>query len=285
MFVLGRMVCQRGTVLRYSLQAILLIIFIVFFGQQAVVRYMEKKTYVLSDIRPSSGIQTPSLTICPQNKVTGNAWKNVTKIQALNRQLNQQINSFANISILCHGNYTKCIEEETYSLSDVVVEFRRGSNKDKDPSKTKSKDIKSESSWQESLSHYGRCFTFDSDDISGTDYSKDELLFYLNATIDYTIYIHDPNFVDLKLLNPLSVPSVHIELKSEQSKGILYTIALTEVTELSVPQDPCNKDPGYNFQVTRHLLLFICNLFLPLAPANISRCASGTASPLKLSVN
>ena len=244
MIILGRMVFQRGPLLRYSLQAILLIIFIVFFGQQAVVRYMEKKTYVLSDVRPSSGIQTPSLTICPQNNVTGNAWKNVNKIQPLNSKLNQ-ISSFVDIAIVCQGNLTQCVEEETYSLSDVVVDFFQGTGKE-------SKDIKSKSSWHESYSHYGRCFTFGYDDIIGTDPIKDELLFYLNATIDYTIYVHDPNYVDLRFFNPLSVPSLHIELKSEKSNGLFYTIALTEVTELSVPQDPCNEDLEYNFQVSCH---------------------------------
>ena len=33
------------------------------------------------------------------------------------------------------------------------------------------------------------------------------------------------NYVDLKLLNPLSVPSAHIVLKSEESSGLFYTIA------------------------------------------------------------
>ena len=212
MFALGRMVCQAGALLRYSLQVILLIIFIMFFGQPAVMRYMEKKTYVLSDIRPSSGIQTPSLTICPQNKVTGNAWKN------------ENNGSFVDLSKLCQNNYTKCIEEETYGLSEMVVNVCQGSN-------CTSKYLKKKSSWQESFNHYGRCFTFDFDYISGTDPIKDELLFYLNATIDYTVYIHDPNYVDIQFLNPLSVPSVRIGLKSEESSGLFYTIALTEVTE------------------------------------------------------
>ena len=261
------MVYQRGPLLRGSLQAILLTLFLLFFGQPAIERYLERKTYVLSDVRPSSGIQSPSLTICPQDKVTGNAWKNGDKIQALKNKPNH--NSFVNITEVCKGNYTKCVEEETYGLSEIVVKVRKGSG-------IESRDIEHEINWQESFSFYGRCFTFDYDHISGTNAFKDELLFYLNSTIDYTINVHDPNYIDLRFFNPLSVPSVQIGLKSEASKGIFYTIALTEVAELSVPQDPCDGDSGYSFQVTGH------RLFVPLAP---SRRVSGIASPHKLAVN
>lgn len=246
MFEQSSMVCQRGPFLRFCLQALLLTLFLVFFGQPAIVRYMERKTYVLSDVRPSSGIQTPSITICPQHKVSGNAWKNVHRIQVLKSKSSH--NLFVNISEVCKRNYTKCVEEETYSLSEIVVNVHQGSGPE-------SKDLENKIYWQESFSHYGRCFTFNYDHISGTDAIKEELLFYLNPTIDYTIYGHDPNYVDLKFFNPLSVPSVQIELKSELSKGIFFTIALTEVTELSVPQDPCNGDSGYNFQVNCQICL------------------------------
>ena len=50
------------------------------------------------------------------------------------------------------------------------------------------------------------------------------------------------------VLNPLSLPYIIIDLETNSSYNQYHTMTLTEHRELDVPQDPCEEDPGYNFQ-------------------------------------
>ena len=62
--------------LRPSLQLVLLVIFLHFFGVPAVSRYQRREVMVVSSRRDTGGIQAPAVTIAAKNNGEGTGWEN-----------------------------------------------------------------------------------------------------------------------------------------------------------------------------------------------------------------
>ena len=93
-------------------------------------------------------------------------------------------------------------------------------------------------------------FTINVGGIIGPDYTKDQLFVELYRNNDkYDIFVHEPRFFTLNFI-PVAFPALFRTVVVNSKLGSLfYPVILTEVEELDLPQDPCNKDVKYNFQV------------------------------------
>ena len=92
-------------------------------------------------------------------------------------------------------------------------------------------------------------FTINVGDRIGPDYHKEQLFveLYRNNT-SYEVFIHDPRFFTMNWI-PVAFPRLYRAVVLEKHPSHFYSMILTEVEELNLPQDPCNEDETYNFQV------------------------------------
>ena len=81
-----------------------------------------------------------------------------------------------------------------------------------------------------------------------SNYDKDQIFIELPYTTNYEIFIHDPTFFTLNFI-PVAIPKVYRGILVNETKNYAYPMVMTEVQELDLPQDPCNMDKQYNFQV------------------------------------
>ena len=95
-----------------------------------------------------------------------------------------------------------------------------------------------------STSERAKYFTINVGDRIGPDYQKDELFVALNSYF-YEVFVHDPRFFTLNWI-PVAFPALS---RWNNFDSHYYSLLLTEVEELNLPQDPCNEDEKYNFQV------------------------------------
>ena len=91
-------------------------------------------------------------------------------------------------------------------------------------------------------------FTINVEDRIGPDYLKEQIFVELYPNHTYEVLVHDPKFFTTNLI-PVAFPTLFKTAVPEKHPSHFYTIILTEVEELNLPQDPCNKDEMYNFQV------------------------------------
>ena len=95
-----------------------------------------------------------------------------------------------------------------------------------------------------SISDRAKYFTINAGDRIGPDYQKDQLFVELNSYF-YEVFVHDPRFFTLNWI-PVAFPALYRTIAGNK---YYYSLLLTEVEELNLPQDPCNEDEKYNFQV------------------------------------
>ena len=79
------------------------------------------------------------------------------------------------------------------------------------------------------------------------DYTKDQLYVELLKNHDYEIFVHDPKFFVVNWI-PVAFPFVFQNIVDKKVSHF-NTMVMVEVEELDLPQDPCNPDEKYNFQV------------------------------------
>ena len=81
-----------------------------------------------------------------------------------------------------------------------------------------------------------------------SNYDKDQMFIELPYTTNYEILIHDPTFFTLNFI-PVAIPKLYRGTLVNETKNYAYPLVMSEVQELDLPQDPCNMDKRYNFQV------------------------------------
>ena len=91
-------------------------------------------------------------------------------------------------------------------------------------------------------------FTINIGDRIGPDYGKDQLFLELYHNNNFEVFVHDPRFFTLNYI-PVALPMLHCAASVNTTESHYYTMIATEVEELNLPQDPCNEDETYNFQV------------------------------------
>ena len=91
-------------------------------------------------------------------------------------------------------------------------------------------------------------FTINIGDRIGPDYSKDQLFLELYHKNNFGVFVHDPRFFTLNHI-PVALPTLQRTVRVNTTENVLYTMISTVVEELNLPQDPCDEDKKYNFQV------------------------------------
>ena len=98
-------------------------------------------------------------------------------------------------------------------------------------------------------------FTINIGDKIGPDYRKKQLFIEIFYNNNFDLFVHDPRFFTLNYI-PVAFPALQRTVVVNKSESHFYTMVLTEVYELDLTQDPCNKDEKYDFQVDHHVWLF-----------------------------
>jgi hypothetical protein len=80
---------------------------------------------------------------------------------------------------------------------------------------------------------------------------------FLNTSLTFIVFVHDPKFF-VYTYNPQAIPMTTWILPKSKTFMSLSLVE-TERTDLDLPEDPCQPDPAYNFQVRIHL---VCLLLL-----------------------
>ena len=197
------------------LQIILLAIFLHFFGQPAVEKFLKKDVMVVETKKDTDGIPLPAITI----------------------------SGLADPDVPCFSQNlsTRCIETNTLNLSESLEGILLGYGK-------KQKISLDENVVSEDFTSVwaGRQYTLELPLKIGPDYLEDQFILLLAQRIVH-IYIHDPGFFIVNS-NPVGPPAERIIFDVKANASNFYqSIGLTEMEELDVPADPCNDDHSYNF--------------------------------------
>ena len=99
------------------------------------------------------------------------------------------------------------------------------------------------------ISSRAKYFTINIGDIRiGPDYRKEQLFVELYRNNNFEVFVHDPTFFTLNF-NPVAFSVLSRLVLVNKSASHYYPMVMTEVKELDLPQDPCNEDEKYHFQV------------------------------------
>jgi hypothetical protein len=220
------------SILRIVMHLLLFAMFVYLFGYPSTVRYLNRKTHFLHERTDSSGFKAPSLTFCAQNMNSVKGWKN-EKENLENRCKRHE------------DNLKHCIDSGSFNRSEILKKAYKGY--------LSKESLQHESIWKEDFenSYNARCHTFRYEAMLTKDDRIDQIMFFLDNRYNYRIMIHDERYFWMSL-NPLGLPSVMISITKSFREDHYYRIICTDITELNVPQDPCEEDPHYNFQVRRN---------------------------------
>ena len=93
----------------------------------------------------------------------------------------------------------------------------------------------------------GRAYTLNIPYEVGPDDNSDQIFVVLEKYLSYRIFIHDPYFF-VASTNP-GLPMKFMKINAKTSPNYYYRLALTEVQELDIAEDPCNAKQDYSFKV------------------------------------
>ena len=177
---------------RWVFFSVLFVLFLYLFGYSSVTTYLAKGvTIEVSTEQHHDGNVFPALTLCGIDKTSGSGWKNGKPGKPVR------------VQNACNGKTVEqvedCIDEETYSLEEILVFFQPLDH----PVMWKS-DITSQ--------EFGKCHTLHYPFAVGTNPSKGSVSFFLNSTLKYIVFIHDPDYF-LPTGNPMAVPHVKLEFE------------------------------------------------------------------------
>jgi hypothetical protein len=212
---------------RATVQISLFCLFWFYFGRLSLDRFLAHRVMATTSTLPTatSGLRPPAVTVCARLAATEHSWRG-------------EAGGWRGLSYYCEDatNVTRCIEEKTFSLDEVVHVENKGRNRT----------LMDPSHWTEDFSRprNGRCNTLN---YGGnvTENKHDILLFFAkDDTKELDMYVHDPHFFLINL-NPMALSkSRH---KSEINKKTYNQISVVEHQLLNVPTDQCEAAPNYSF--------------------------------------
>ena len=162
-----------------------------------------------------------------------------------------------------HLKMEECVERNILNQSEVINDVFLGFKR---KSILGRKDLVLEGFANVIPESQAKFFTFNLRDRITPNWDEDQIFIELPYSTNFEIFIHDPTFFTLNYI-PVALPTLYLRVMVNQSESHYYTMVMTEVEELDVAQDPCNRDEKYNFQVKS---IFKCK-FLPKRPICISR--------------
>ena len=137
-----------------------------------------------------------------------------------------------------------CVKNDTIEKDEFWDSARLGFSAENSTSLV---DESSVSFWSEDLTapFLGRHFTL-KPPITLAITSDDFLVFQLNNSFDYLIWLHDEDFF-IPNQNPLGPSSKRWQVKTLNDGGLYHLITLTRQKKLNLDRQPCEEDPSYRF--------------------------------------
>ena len=200
---------------RLALQALLLAIFLHFFGIPAVRKFNRNEVMMVKTSKFTNGIRAPaiSVTLPP----FGNPYRCFDLTDSVE----------------------ECIKANTYNQSQTLNDVILGFIRQKSFSGVKNV-------FMEDYIGTTRLNTFKLNLTIGTDGSQDQLFLVLFPKHVYTIFIFDPKYY-LYSTNPVALPTIMTQFDTRTTLSQYYRLDMTEVNELNIPEDPCDAEPETNF--------------------------------------
>ena len=95
-------------------------------------------------------------------------------------------------------------------------------------------------------------FTINFGNRVGPNFMEEQIFIELHINNNYDIFVHDPKFFTLNYI-PTALPSLSRTIFLNKTVNHYYKMVMTEVEELDLTDDPCEKDEEYNFQVKAYI--------------------------------
>ena len=207
---------------RPSLQLILVVFFLHYFGLPALSRYQEQRVMVVTSKKLTDGIDAPAVTVCARHPQYKRGWKvDVSGKHEIIKHVCKDLNIY------------NCIDENTYAKKEIISDVLLGYSKKE--TLLNGQDIFIEDvTW----SPNGKCFTLNSMRKIGPDGKTDRLFFEIYTNLTYDFFIHDPKYFVLNV-NPVGMPSLRRKFSPKTLSSHYYRLAVAEVEKLDLPNDPC----------------------------------------------
>ena len=204
---------------RLVVQIVLLIVFLYFFGQPAITRFLKKEVVVVETLKQTDGIPSPAITIS-------------VPAQAKHH-------SCFDKNVLAED----CLENAYLKQSEIIKSVIVGVSPQKEVNLT-GQNIREDFTFTRA----GIYFTLSLPLKIGSNVLKDKLQIVLNTSLSYLLFIHDPKYF-LFNDNPTAIPGERRRLDTNEAnpKKWHYRLELVEVNKLNLPTAPCNDDPNYSF--------------------------------------
>ena len=232
------------------IQFTLLVVFLKFFGLDALTRYQEKKTMIVKSKLETEGIDGPTITVLAKHNQSKTGWRQEPdKSGAVSDIVYDQCKDFEDFKTI-----EDCIKQRTFDWKTTVKDVFVGVDEFK-------VSMLDESLWTEdfTVGSDGRYYTVTIPTKIATEWRQHQIFLDLHPGLIYDIYIHDTNYFILNK-HPFGLPLCHKEIALDPLRGKFYELILTKHEVLDLPSEPCEADKSYNFQVAAKLLAIVCYL-------------------------
>ena len=214
-----------------SVQVLLFVILLKYFGLPSWERYQEESTVVTSVEKDLGLIPAPTVTVCPTNPETFLGFKDDSV----------RLEDFPNSEFvfeLCKGlegeDIVRCVEKKTFGLSEGIHMAKKGFVENFTDPRFWSPEF--------SLSNSGICYQLETNITLGVK-KKTDVLWIVFKTNKSIVSFHDPNF----FIIPNSSPGFPLNVLVIGKRMIWYSFKLVQHNNLNLASKRCNPDPLYSF--------------------------------------
>ena len=225
------MSCNKKLVAKLFLQIILLVIFLTFFGEPSIHRLLDREVIVLDRIDQTESNPAPDVTVCGRSKTTGPYRESLCSDEWPKCQA---------ASAFCEGaeNEFRCLMDQSWKREDIVLNVVRGHTLNESMMKAKL--------WNSQFPAFFACHTLSINAMIGANFLDDDFYFALNKTLEYNLYLHDPDYF-IPNYNPLALPHKKTKILPNIDCKKHIQFALTEHQEYTTARDPCVEETQYSF--------------------------------------
>ena len=230
------------------LQLLLFILFLIYFGKPSVEKYLEQKTIVVTTEEFTNGIEPPAITIAAKdfsNNRSVPGWKTIIENVDF-----RSFSMFPHCQALNFSDMDACKMNDTINVYDFLKTARLGVFED---NTTYLFNSTSSSIWTDDMTfpYVGRIFTLKLSTYENTMKTnpEDALVFYVNTSFEYYIWVHDENFflINKNYFGGFGNQLWTITTNQLTHEGLYQEITLTKKRTLNLDKRPCEEDPSYSF--------------------------------------
>ena len=228
---------------RILVQLLLVFTFSWLFAFPAIETYQKKEVITITSEKETGGVLAPSITVLSRDGIE-------RPVESFNVTL-EKCRKMLKIKLL---SIDECIEEETVTQSEVINDVFLGHQ---GKSLLGRKGLVKEGLAMFVNQVLGKYFTLKYFTINfgnrvGLNFMEEQIFIELHINNNYDIFVHDPKFFTLNYI-PTALPSLFRTILVNETVNHYYKMVMTEVEELDLKDDPCEKDEEYNFQVKAYI--------------------------------